>query len=123
MKHNPTSTTVRLIALAAVCLASVVHCGGEADVASEAAGGTTGSSTTSNTTSGGGFNNGTIEAGRPSAGELVSAGQTVASPKYRMVFTLGQPSLHQGTATSNESRIQGGLVGATAIEATPEQPR
>jgi hypothetical protein len=42
---------------------------------------------------------------------MVSAGEVSKSPKYKLVFTLGQPSLQQGTATSPSYRAQGGLSG------------
>ncbi|WP_199789657.1 hypothetical protein [Sorangium cellulosum] len=45
-------------------------------------------------------------------GDVVSAGQVVESPRYRMVFTLGQPTQNQGKTTSPSFRMQGGLVGA-----------
>ncbi|WP_437680351.1 hypothetical protein [Sorangium sp. So ce131] len=45
-------------------------------------------------------------------GDVVSAGQVVKSPRYRMVFTLGQPTQNQGKTTSPSFRMQGGLVGA-----------
>ncbi|KYF64871.1 hypothetical protein BE15_28655 [Sorangium cellulosum] len=46
------------------------------------------------------------------ASDVVSAGQVVRSPGYRMVFTLGQPTQNQGKTTSPSYRMQGGLVGA-----------
>ncbi|WP_437783902.1 hypothetical protein [Sorangium sp. So ce1097] len=46
------------------------------------------------------------------ASDVVSAGQVVRSPSYRMVFTLGQPTQNQGKTTSPSYRMQGGLVGA-----------
>jgi hypothetical protein len=47
-----------------------------------------------------------------SATETVSAGEVTASSKYKMVFTLGQPTQNQGKTTSSKYRLQGGLVGA-----------
>ncbi|WP_437561785.1 hypothetical protein [Sorangium sp. So ce542] len=44
--------------------------------------------------------------------DVVSAGEVVSSPSYRMVFTLGQPTQNQGKTTSPSYRMQGGLVGA-----------
>ena len=53
---------------------------------------------------------------QPAAGvqstDSVSAGNVVQSPGYVMVFTFGQPTQHQGKATSPSYRMQGGLVGA-----------
>jgi hypothetical protein len=46
------------------------------------------------------------------ATETVTAGQSVSSPSYRMVFTFGQPTQNQGTTTSPGYRMQGGLIGA-----------
>ncbi|KYG05776.1 hypothetical protein BE21_38535 [Sorangium cellulosum] len=46
------------------------------------------------------------------ASDVVSAGEVVRSPSYRMVFTLGQPTQNQGKTTSPSYRMQGGLVGA-----------
>jgi hypothetical protein len=46
------------------------------------------------------------------ATETVTAGQSVSSPNYRMVFTFGQPTQNQGTTTSPSYRLQGGLIGA-----------
>lgn len=44
---------------------------------------------------------------------LVSAGGTCASPRYRMVFTLGQPSLSQGLHASSEYSMRNGIGIAT----------
>jgi len=44
--------------------------------------------------------------------DSVSAGNVVQSPSYTMVFTFGQPTQHQGKATSPRYRMQGGFVGA-----------
>lgn len=59
----------------------------------------------------GGAGGGTADSGHP-ATETVSAGQVTASSKYKMVFTLGQPTQNQGKTTSSQYRLQGGLVGA-----------
>jgi hypothetical protein len=59
----------------------------------------------------GGGGGGTADSGHP-ATETVSAGQVTASSKYKMVFTLGQPTQNQGKTTSSQYRLQGGLVGA-----------
>jgi hypothetical protein len=59
----------------------------------------------------GGQGGGTADNGHP-ATETVSAGEVTASSKYKMVFTLGQPTQNQGKTTSSKYRLQGGLVGA-----------
>jgi hypothetical protein len=48
----------------------------------------------------------------PGASQLVNGGDTVKSPSYKMVFTLGQPTQNQSTTTSPGYRMQGGLIGA-----------
>jgi hypothetical protein len=47
-----------------------------------------------------------------SSTDSVSAGTIVQSPSYTLIFTFGQPTQHQGKATSPNYRMQGGLVGA-----------
>lgn len=59
----------------------------------------------------GGHGGGTADNGVP-ATETVTAGEVSKSPKYRMVFTFGQPTQNQGKTTSPGYRMQGGLVGA-----------
>ena len=59
----------------------------------------------------GGAGGGTAENG-PSATETVSAGEVSSSSKYKMVFTLGQPTQNQEKTTSKSYRMQGGLIGA-----------
>jgi hypothetical protein len=44
---------------------------------------------------------------------LVSSGEVMRSPSYRMVSTLGQSSIHQTVMRSAGFRLRGGLVGAT----------
>ena len=44
---------------------------------------------------------------------LVSSGEVMRSPSYRMVSTLGQSSIHQTVMRSTGFRLRGGLVGAT----------
>ncbi len=51
-------------------------------------------------------------AGSPAL-ETVNAGTVGASANYEMVFTFGQPSLHQHTSHSASFRLQGGFVGAS----------
>ncbi|MCY1054700.1 hypothetical protein [Nannocystis sp. SCPEA4] len=54
--------------------------------------------------------------GDPVAGksitQTVNSGTIASSPNFRMVFTLGQPTQNQGVYTSNNFRLQGGLIGA-----------
>lgn len=44
---------------------------------------------------------------------LVSSGEVMRSPSYRMVSTLGQASIHQTVMRSTAFRLRGGLIGAT----------
>lgn len=44
--------------------------------------------------------------------QSVSAGNVVQSAKYRMVFTLGQPTQNQGIMVSQKYLLNGGLIGA-----------
>ncbi len=46
------------------------------------------------------------------ASETVTAGEVAKSSRYRMVFTLGQPTQNQEASTSPKVRMQGGLIGA-----------
>ncbi|WP_437639115.1 hypothetical protein [Sorangium sp. So ce854] len=50
---------------------------------------------------------------RVGTSETVTAGEVAKSARYRMVFTLGQPTQDQSTTTSPRYRMQGGLIGAT----------
>jgi hypothetical protein len=68
------------------------------------------------TSSGSGGADGGTPAGR-NATETVNGGRVAKNAEYRMVFTLGQPSLSQQKGATGSLRLQGGLVGAT--EATP----
>jgi hypothetical protein len=52
-------------------------------------------------------------ASRPEASEVVAAGGVAKSPRYRMVFTLGQPTQNQEKTTSRKYRMRGGLIGAS----------
>lgn len=52
-----------------------------------------------------------VDLGHP-ATEMVTAGEFAKSPKYKMIFTFGQPTQNQGKSTSSSYRMQGGLVGA-----------
>lgn len=44
---------------------------------------------------------------------FVNAGGVMTSTGFRMISTLGQSTVHQGTLRSTGFRIRGGLVGAT----------
>ena len=44
---------------------------------------------------------------------LVGAGHVISSPKYKMVFTLGQSSPVQTNVSSPGYTLRGGLIGAT----------
>ncbi|MGK3964734.1 hypothetical protein WMF38_11245 [Sorangium sp. So ce118] len=63
---------------------------------------------------GDGGGGGAQAAARAEASETVSAGEVAKSSRYRMVFTLGQPTQNQEKTTSPGYRMQGGLVGANA---------
>jgi hypothetical protein len=47
-----------------------------------------------------------------SANELVNGGTFASNGKYKVFYTLGQPTPMQGVATSPEHRVNGGLAGA-----------
>ncbi|WP_437552397.1 hypothetical protein WME97_13935 [Sorangium sp. So ce367] len=61
---------------------------------------------------GGGQGGGAPTPRRVGATETVTAGEVARSSRYRMVFTLGQPTQNQGTSTSPKVRMRGGLIGA-----------
>ena len=48
----------------------------------------------------------------PSANELVSGGTVASNAKYKVVYTVGQPTPNQGVSTGKNQRLNGGLVGA-----------
>jgi hypothetical protein len=48
----------------------------------------------------------------PSANELVSGGTVASNAKYKVVYTVGQPTPNQGVSTGKDHRLNGGLVGA-----------
>ena len=48
----------------------------------------------------------------PSANELVSGGTVASNAKYKVVYTVGQPTPNQGVSTGKDQRLNGGLVGA-----------
>ncbi|WP_434046989.1 MULTISPECIES: hypothetical protein [Sorangium] len=56
---------------------------------------------------------GVLAAARVGTSETVTAGEIAKSARYRMVFTLGQPTQNQATTTTPRYRMQGGLIGAS----------
>lgn len=48
----------------------------------------------------------------PSVNDLVSNGTYAKNGKYRIFYTMGQPSPNTDVATSGKSTVHGGLVGA-----------
>lgn len=81
-------------------------------------GGTGGMTSSSSSSTGGGGAGGEAGSGGGQsyghpATEIVNGGERMKSSNYTMVYTIGQPSVHQGTAKSGKYRMQGGLVGAT----------
>jgi hypothetical protein len=117
-QHAP--AVLGLLALAAI-VSTAIGCGGE-----DPDNPTTTSTSTSSATSGGGGEGGAGGAGGaggtggsssadygPPSSETVSAGEVSKSPKYKMVYTLGQPTQNQGKSTSPAHRLQGGVIGAT----------
>lgn len=61
---------------------------------------------------GSGGSGGAMMAHGPSATSLVNAGEVSTSPKFKLVWTLGQSSQNQSKMTSSGYRLQGGLSGA-----------
>ena len=126
-----TSPWIRLaFVLGTACLVGELACGGDdsspasstSSVATTGSGAGGAASTTAASSSGSGFTTASSSSGGeggapPTVGapgdETVSAGQVVASPSYKMVMTLGQPSQNQGMSSSPGYRMRGGLVGAT----------
>ena len=47
-----------------------------------------------------------------SASEIVNGGTRATNGKYKVFYVVGQPAPHQGVATSQDSRVNGGLTGA-----------
>ena len=45
--------------------------------------------------------------------DIVTAGDTVKSPNYTMIFSFGQSTQNQERTTSPGYQMQGGLIGAT----------
>lgn len=52
----------------------------------------------------------------PPTAEWVSSGGVAKSEKFKMVFTMGQPSMSVEGSKSSSYRIQGGLVGANGSD-------
>jgi hypothetical protein len=48
----------------------------------------------------------------PATTEIVNGGTVAANNKYKVVFTLGQPTPNQGPMTGKNERVNGGIVGA-----------
>ena len=46
----------------------------------------------------------------PGATAMVSSGTKAKSPRYQMIYTLGQPTQNQGASKSSGYRMKGGLV-------------
>jgi hypothetical protein len=116
-QHAP--AVLGLLALAALA-STAIGCGGDDPE------NTAGSMSTSSSTSGGGGEGGAGGSGGaggtggssdpdygPPSSETVSAGEVSKSPKYKMVYTLGQPTQNQGKSISPAHRLQGGVIGAT----------
>ena len=85
--------------------------GGDRSSSSSSSGSVSSGSISSGSTSSSGGGGGMQISGK-AATELVNGGDTVKSPGYKMVFTVGQPTQNQGKTTSPGYRLQGGLVGA-----------
>lgn len=74
---------------------------------------TTGTSTTGDSTSTGDTDDTTgAEVVGRTVSQTVNAGHLVQSPNFRLVFTMGQPTQNQGTTSSPNFKLRGGLVGA-----------
>ncbi|WP_437736702.1 hypothetical protein [Sorangium sp. So ce1335] len=80
----------------------------------DGAGGDGGHDAAASSGSGGeGPGGGAPAAARVGTSETVTAGEVAKSARYRMEFTLGQPTQNQETTTSPRYRMQGGLIGAS----------
>jgi hypothetical protein len=96
---------------------AVLSCGASDQVSFPSGGATgMGGAGTSSASSGTGGAGGNAPPGHD-ATETANAGTVVKNAEYRMIFTLGQPSLGQQKAAAGGLRVQGGLIGAT--ENTP----
>jgi hypothetical protein len=75
------------------------------------------SSSSSSSSSGTGGEGGQGGAPPPSTGvpgkELVNAGTIMSSPGYELHLTIGQPSPLQGTHTTSNHTLRGGITGTT----------
>ena len=59
----------------------------------------------------------------PSVTEFVSAGTVAKSAKFKVVYTLGQPTPNQGVSKSANHTDNGGLVGAmNGVPASADVP-
>lgn len=120
MKVHKLSTAVLWLAALGALGSAAIGCGGDEPTP-------TGSSTSASGGAGGGGGAGgaggeggaggtggtsSADNGPPSS-ETVSAGEVSKSAKYKMVYTLGQPTQNQGNSTSPKHRLQGGIIGAT----------
>ena len=109
-----------LLALGALA-STAIGCGGDPDnppttsssTASSGGGGGAGGAGGEGGAGGAGGTGGSSADYGPPASETVSAGEVSKSPKYKMVYTLGQPTQNQGKSTSPAHRLQGGVIGAT----------
>jgi hypothetical protein len=48
----------------------------------------------------------------PSVNEMVSGGTFASNGKYKLFYSVGQPTPNQGVSKSNDKRLNGGLAGA-----------
>ncbi len=78
----------------------------------ETTGDTTGGTGTTGETTGDTDTTGGSELMGRSVSQTVNGGTVAKSTNFRMVFTIGQPTQNQGTYTSDNFRLQGGLIGA-----------
>ncbi len=90
--------------------------GTDTDTTGQTTGNTTGDTTDGTTGTTGGTTTGDTDTGSGvmghSVSQVVNGGTVASSPNFRMVFTIGQPTQNQGTYTSDNFRLQGGLIGA-----------
>jgi hypothetical protein len=113
-QHAP--AVLGLLALAALA-STAIGCGGDPETpntttTSGPGGGGGGGAGGGGGGDGGAGGSSSADNGPPSS-ETVSAGEVSKSPKYKMVYTLGQPTQNQGKLSSPAHRLQGGVIGAT----------
>jgi len=113
-QHAP--AVLGLLALAALA-STAIGCGGDPETpntttTSGPGGGGGGGAGGGGGGDGGAGGSSSADNGPPSS-ETVSAGEVSKSPKYKMVYTLGQPTQNQGKSSSPAHRLQGGVIGAT----------